>query len=68
MVPRSLAESIYGPAVRPLLPTNDIAGWLQDMMRHPEPYWEAIAAVRQHLTVHHSYRQRLSELVDLLEC
>jgi hypothetical protein len=67
MVPRSLAESIYGPSVRALLPANDIASWLQEVMRNPEPYWEAIGAVRQHLTVNHSYRQRLTELIALLE-
>ncbi len=67
MVPGSLAESIYGPAVRPLLPTNDIASWLRDMIQNPEPYWEAIGRVRQHLAAHHSYRQRLTELVAVLE-
>jgi len=66
MVPEPLAESIYGPAVRPLLPTNDIGSWLQDIIRNPEPYWEAILRVRQHLTLHHSYHQRLTELIAML--
>jgi len=65
MVPEPVAESIYGPAVRPLLPTNDIESWLQDMIRNPEPYWEAILTVRQHLSVHHSYYQRLTELIAM---
>ena len=67
MLPERLADAIYSSAVQPLLPRNDIASWLRDVMRNPEPYWEAIASVRKHLAAHHSYRQRLAELVALLE-
>jgi len=66
MLPEPLATSIYGSAVQPLLAKGDIAGWLRDMIRDPEPYCEAVRGVRQHLAGHHSYRQRLTELVDAL--
>jgi hypothetical protein len=67
MLSKDLAEAIYGPDVHPLVPDADIAEWLQRIMRNPEPYWDAVVRVRRHLAVHHSYRQRLSELVALVE-
>jgi hypothetical protein len=66
MLPQSLAESIYGSAVRPLLPKDDTAGWLQEMIRSPEAYWEASRSVRRHLAEQHSYHRRVTELIDLL--
>jgi hypothetical protein len=66
MLPEPLAEAIYGPGVRPLLPKDDIAGWLRNIMQEPEQYWEAVRGVSEHLAAHHSYRQRLAELVALL--
>jgi len=66
MLPEPLAEAVYGSAVRPLLPKDDIAGWLRGILGDPEKYWEAVRGVRQHLAAHHSYRQRLAELVALL--
>jgi hypothetical protein len=68
MLPETLAEAIYGPDVRPLVPGDDIAGRLADMMRDPEPYWEAVLRVRHFLAERHSYRQRLSEFAALLQC
>jgi hypothetical protein len=67
MLPEGLAEAIYGPDVHPLVPGGDIADRLQEIMRDPEPYWDAIGRVRQYLATHHSYMQRLSELVALIE-
>jgi hypothetical protein len=67
MLPEGLAAAIYGPAVHPLVPGDDIAGWLRQIMHDPEPCWDAILRVRQYLAAHHSYRQRLSELVALVE-
>jgi hypothetical protein len=66
MIHKSLADSIYGPAVGPLLPPKDIGGWLRDMIRNPKPYWEAVLSVRQHLAAHHSFHQRFTELVAVL--
>jgi hypothetical protein len=68
MLPETLAEAIYGPDVRPLVPGDDIAGRLADMIGDPEPYWEAVLRVRHFLAEHHSYRQRLSEFAALLQC
>src|SRR5262249_14103396 len=55
MLPKPLAEAIYGSAVRPLLPKDDIADWLRDITREPEQYCVAVGEVRQHLAAHHSY-------------
>jgi hypothetical protein len=67
MLPREMAEAIYGPDVLPLVPGDDIAGRLTEMLRDPEPYWDAVLRVRAHLASQHSYEQRLSELVALLQ-
>ena len=67
MLPRELAQSIYGPDVDRLVPDEDVAARLTDMVRDPEPYWEALLRVRAHLAEHHSYEQRLRELVALLQ-
>ena len=67
MLPEALAKATYGPDVQPLVPGDDIAGRLADMMRDPEPYWESVLRVRDYLAEHHSYRQRLSELAAMLQ-
>jgi hypothetical protein len=67
VVPDALATAICGPAVRPLVCGTDIAERLEEVLRNPEPYWDAVVRVREHLATHHSYRQRLTELVALLE-
>ncbi len=67
MLPREMAEAVYGPDVLPLVPGEDIAGRLTAMIRDPEPYWDAVLRVRAHLASQHSYEQRLSELVALLQ-
>jgi hypothetical protein len=67
LLPEPLVVSIYGQHATPLILGDDIAGQLEDMIRNPLPYWEAIARVRKHLFAHHSYHQRLSELTDLLQ-
>jgi hypothetical protein len=67
MLPEGFAEAIYGPDVHPLVPGNDVAGWLRQIMSDPGPCWDAIVRVRKNLATHHSYKQRLSELVALVE-
>ncbi len=67
MLPEDLAEAIYGPDVHPLVPGKDVAGRLREILHDPAPYWDAIGRVRQHLASHHSYAQRVSELVALVE-
>jgi hypothetical protein len=65
-LPKTLAETIYGPGVAPLLVGDNVADHVQDVVRHPERYWEAVLEVRRHLGQHHSFRQRLTELVTVL--
>jgi hypothetical protein len=67
MLPPQLAESIYGPDVHPLVPGENIAARLTDMIRDPEPYWDAVLRVRTYLADHHSYERRLTELIALLQ-
>jgi hypothetical protein len=66
MLPDDLVEAIYGPDAPPLAPGDDVAGHLEDMLRRPEPYWEAVLATRAHLAHHHSYEQRFRELLAIL--
>lgn len=67
MLPDSLVESIYGADARPLAPGTDVAGRLEDMLRRPEVYWDAVLKTRAHLAEHHSYQQRFQELLAILE-
>jgi hypothetical protein len=67
MLPANIVETIYGSDARLLIPGDDVAGRLQDMMRRPEEYWSAVLKTRAHLATHHSYEQRFKELLALLE-
>lgn len=67
MLPGHLIEAVYGPHARALAPGDDLAGRLEDMIRHPEPYWEAVLKTRAHLAEHHSYEQRFRDLLAILE-
>jgi hypothetical protein len=66
MLPQEQAEAIYGPAAQVLVPGADLAAHIQDANRRPQVYWDAVLEVRAHLAEHHSYRQRLQELTDIL--
>jgi len=67
ILPDQLIESIYGPEARLLAPHEDLAWKLDDIMRHPEMYWDVVLKTRRHLAQHHSYRKRFQELVTILE-
>jgi hypothetical protein len=67
MLPDRYLEEIYGPAARPLAPGEDVAGRLRDMLRHPEPYWDAVLKTRAHLAREHSFARRFKELAAILE-
>jgi len=67
MLPDDQVEAIYGPHARPLAPGDKVADRLEDMMRHPEVYWDAVLKTRLHLSEHHSYQQRFKELLAILE-
>jgi hypothetical protein len=61
------AEQVYGPAVRDLVLDGDIGGKLVDVVQSPDKYRVRVDAVRAHLVAHHSYEQRLHELLATLE-
>ncbi len=44
-----------------------MAGRLRDMLRHPEPYWDAVLKTRAHLAREHSFARRFKELLAILE-
>jgi hypothetical protein len=67
MVHDRYLEEVYGPAARPLGPGDDVARRLQDMMRRPEVYWDAVLKTRAHLTERHSFKRRFKELLAILE-
>jgi hypothetical protein len=60
--PKHAAE-VYGPAGRELALYDNIADKLADVVAHQEEYQAHVAAVRQHLTAHHSYERRVQDLV-----
>jgi hypothetical protein len=60
------AESIYGPAGRDLALYPDVAEKVTDVVSNKKRYLDAVEAVRDHLETHHSYRNRLQELVAVL--
>ncbi|HKA01471.1 MAG TPA: hypothetical protein VKE70_33395 [Candidatus Solibacter sp.] len=67
MLPEEIVETIYGPDARPLMPRDDTAGWMKDVIRRPEPYWDAVLKTRDNLARNHSYQQRFKELTGILE-
>jgi hypothetical protein len=67
MLPDNLVEAIHGSKAGPLAPGDHVVDCLEDMMRHPEVYWEAVLKTRLHLSEHHSYQQRFKELLAILE-
>jgi hypothetical protein len=61
------AETVYGPAGRELALYENIDEKLIDALAHPRKYAEIVAAVRDHLTTHHSYTVRVQQLVEALQ-
>jgi hypothetical protein len=66
MLPDDQVRAIYGPDALALAPGADVAGRIEDMLGHPEPYWEALFKTRAYLAEHHSYTRRVQELVSML--
>jgi hypothetical protein len=66
MLPENTIREIYGESALPLTPGEQLCERLDDMMRHPEPYWAAVLKTRAHLAEHHSYQRRFDELVQIL--
>lgn len=67
MLPDDLVEAIYGPDALALAPGDEVATCIEDMLRRPELYWDAVLKTRDHLAAHHSYEQRFKELLTILD-
>lgn len=65
MLPKPFVEAIYGPAALALVPGDDVAAFLADALKEPEPIWDAVLKTRAHLAQHHSYARRFEELAAL---
>jgi len=61
------AELVYGTAGRELALCNDIGEKLVDVLSHPRKFREIVEEVRAHLLAHHTYRNRVQELVAALK-
>ena len=62
MLPREFVATIYGEAALALVPGESVATHLEDVLRQPEVYWDAVLQTRAHLAAGHSYAQRFQEL------
>ena len=60
-------ESVYGPAGRELALHERIDDKLLDALNRPRKYREIVDEVRRHLAAHHSYHNRVLELVTALQ-
>jgi hypothetical protein len=60
------AESVYGPAGRELALYRQVGDRLLDVLARPRRYREVVEEVRRHLAAHHSYRNRVLELMAAL--
>jgi hypothetical protein len=67
MLGADLAESVYGQAGRELAIDDEVDEKLVDVLDHPAKYREIVEEVRRHLTAHHSYQNRVQELVAALQ-
>jgi hypothetical protein len=67
MLPHQMIESIYGPAARLLAMGEDVASQIQDIMRCPDVYWDAILKTRAYLADRHSFQRRFQELSAILQ-
>lgn len=67
MLPAPMIDAVYGPAARLLAIGDDVAGHIQDIVRRPEAYWDAILKTRAHLASCHSFQRRLQELSAIVE-
>jgi hypothetical protein len=60
------AEMVYGPAGRELALCNCIGEKLVQVLSCPKNYREIVEEVRKYLLAHHTYRNRVQELVAAL--
>src|SRR5262245_27420396 len=67
MLPDQIVEKIHGSAALRLIPGEDLATRLDDIMHRPEFYWDAVLKTRAHLAAHHSYERRFEEMTAILD-
>jgi hypothetical protein len=67
MIPPDDAAAVYGPAGRELALQGEVGAKLLDVLGRPGKYGEVVDEVRRHLEAHHSYRNRVQELVAALQ-
>ena len=67
MIDPDHAELVYGQAGRELALCDGIDEKLIDVLHHPQKYREIVEEVRKHLLAHHTYRNRVQELVSALQ-
>jgi hypothetical protein len=67
MVDPDNLELVYGPAGRDLALHRAIGDKLLDALRRPREYREIVAEVRRHLAAHHSFHNRVRELIAALQ-
>jgi hypothetical protein len=67
MIPPDDAAAVYGSAGRALALHGDVDDKLLDVLGRPGKYREIVDEVRRHLEAHHSYRNRVRELVAALQ-
>ncbi len=67
MIDPDHAEMVYGPAGRELTLCEPIGEKLVEVLRSPNKYRHLVEDVRKHLLKHHTYRNRVQELVAALK-
>ena len=63
----TLAEYIYGPEASKLIPDSDIITHINNIIESPQYFWQAVIDIRKHLSLHHSFEHRFSELETILK-
>ena len=67
MIDPDHAEMVYGPAGRELALCDGVGEKIVDVLRNPGKFRDIVEQVRQHLLAHHTYRNRVQELVAALQ-
>jgi len=65
-LPKSTVEEIYGANATLLMMGDDPVEHMENVLRDPVPYWDAVLKTRQFLKDHHSYEGRFNQLVAYL--
>jgi hypothetical protein len=65
LLPRDFVAAVYGEAALKLVPGNDLSAHIEDTLRDPETYWDAVIETRHTLAKKHSFATRLRELAEI---